>query len=111
MRTQLAEFAAGEGLAGVALSDLRTCVSEAVTNAVVHAYRDGRVAGTVTVSVQRHRDDLLVTVHDDGMGFAPRPDSPGLGLGLPTIGRLCDSMSISGSAVGGTDVCMGFALT
>ena len=32
---------------------LRACVSEAVSNAVVHAFRDGRPAGTITVSAEQ----------------------------------------------------------
>jgi anti-sigma regulatory factor (Ser/Thr protein kinase) len=110
LRNALAEFAAGEGLSGIDLSDVRTCVSEAVTNAVVHAYRDGRPPGTVTVSARRCREDLLVTVHDDGMGFAPRLDSPGLGLGLPTIGTLSRAMSINNPPSGGTTLNMAFAI-
>ena len=48
-------------------------------------------------------------VIDDGVGFAPRADSPGLGLGIPTIAAMTRSMSIAAPADGGTEVCMAFA--
>ncbi|HEX6025577.1 MAG TPA: ATP-binding protein [Solirubrobacter sp.] len=110
LRNALAEFAADGGLTGLRLSDVRTCVSEAVTNAVVHGYRDGRQPRTINVSGELGEDDLMVTVSDDGAGFAPRLDSPGLGLGLPMISALTSSMSILASASGGTEVCMAFRL-
>ena len=74
------------------LSDIKTAVSEAVTNAVVHAYpdREGSVTVTVTVydtnvvkirvrdkgvgieDVQKAREALFTTAGDDrsGLGFA-----------------------------------------
>ena len=65
-------------------------MSEAVTNAVVHAFR-GRADGTVIASVIMP-DSEWVEVHvtDDGSGMAPRNDSPGIGLGLPLIRHLTD---------------------
>lgn len=110
LRNALSEFAAGEGLSGIGLADLRTCVSEAVTNAVVHAYRDDRARGTISITAHRDASELLVTVHDDGMGFTPRLDSPGVGLGLPTIVALARTMSIGASPAGGTAVAMAFPL-
>jgi serine/threonine-protein kinase RsbW/stage II sporulation protein AB (anti-sigma F factor) len=84
-------------------------VSEAVTNAVLHAYRDGRPAGRVRVRADLGDDEVHVEVADDGMGMNPRPDSPGLGLGLPTIGAVADGVEIDDRA-GGTVVRMRFAL-
>jgi len=37
---------------------------------------------------------LVVTVGDEGHGIVPRPDSPGLGLGLPLIARLTQRCEI-----------------
>ncbi len=65
-------------------------VSEAVTNAIVHAYVDER-AGTIEVTAQRHPDDgVVITVSDDGHGVKPRTDSPGLGLGLALIASVAE---------------------
>jgi hypothetical protein len=52
---------------------------------------------------------LRVNVRDDGMGFVPRADSPGLSLGLPMIATLTSSMAIQDTPSGGTEVCMGFS--
>jgi serine/threonine-protein kinase RsbW/stage II sporulation protein AB (anti-sigma F factor) len=40
----------------------------------------------------------------------PRPDSPGLGLGLPLIARLSASLEVATAESGGTRLCMSFPL-
>ena len=92
------------------LADIKTCVSEAVANAVVHAYDDGRPAGTISISAAAGPDSLTIVVTDDGVGFKARTDSPGLGLGLPLIGTLSDSLSVARAARGGTEVSIRFDL-
>ena len=106
----VAEFATAGGVSGVRLVDIRTCVSEAVTNSVLHAFRDGRTDGMIMVSAQFIREALLVTVADDGIGFLPRSDSRGLGLGLAIIHMLSDAMTIADRARGGTEVSIAFNL-
>jgi anti-sigma regulatory factor (Ser/Thr protein kinase) len=70
-------------------------VSEAVTNAVVHAYRDRVRPGQVHVSACLEENGVKVRVADDGLGLRPRGDSPGVGLGMPLIADLADSVDIS----------------
>jgi serine/threonine-protein kinase RsbW/stage II sporulation protein AB (anti-sigma F factor) len=72
---------------GAGAADVKLAVSEAVTNAVVHAFRD-RSPGTVTVDAGVKRGRLLIVVTDDGMGMRPNADSNGLGLGLSLITSL-----------------------
>ena len=79
-RRAVARFAAAGDVSGVRLDDVQTCVSEAVTNAVMHGFRNGRGPGTVTISAQFSDGALVVVVDDDGAGFAARSDSPGLVL-------------------------------
>ena len=89
-----------EALAGVAvdIEAVELAVSEAVANVTVHAYRDARPPGgdpgRVRVSARIDGDELWVVVTDDGVGMSPRPDSPGLGLGLPLIAQLSDALEI-----------------
>ena len=110
LRHAVASYAAAGGISGVTLDDVSICLSEAVTNAIVHAYRDGRPPGVVSVDAELSDDQFVLTVTDDGLGFSPRPDSPGLGLGLPTIRAVSSSVSIEPEPAGGTRVRMSFAL-
>jgi hypothetical protein len=51
-----------------------------------------------------------VVVRDEGMGIGPRPDSPGLGLGLPLIASLTESVQLGRDAEEHTEVRMTFSL-
>jgi anti-sigma regulatory factor (Ser/Thr protein kinase) len=84
-------------------------VSEAVTNAVLHAYRDRERPGRVHVSASLDDHGVQVAVDDDGMGMRPRIDSPGIGLGLPLIGDLADRVEVS-SRGPGTRIAARFSL-
>jgi serine/threonine-protein kinase RsbW len=84
-------------------------VSEAVTNAVVHAYRNGDV-GRVHVTAAMAAGELWVLISDDGRGLHAWNDSHGLGIGLSLISGLSDDFSIVTRASGGTEVQMRFDL-
>jgi anti-sigma regulatory factor (Ser/Thr protein kinase) len=91
------------------LDAVRLAVSEAVSNVIVHGYRDTG-DGAFTVAIETHDDELHVTVRDEGCGMQPRLDSPGAGLGLPLIANLAESFSVTAPPGGGTEVCMTFPL-
>jgi anti-sigma regulatory factor (Ser/Thr protein kinase) len=80
--------------------DVALAVTEAVTNAVVHAYRDG-ADGQVRVVACALETGLLVVVRDYGCGMLPNPGSPGAGLGLAVIGALAGEMNIERPDEGG----------
>jgi serine/threonine-protein kinase RsbW/stage II sporulation protein AB (anti-sigma F factor) len=85
-------------------------VSEAVTNAVVHAYVDAAEPGEIEVIAQRVGEDCLeILVCDEGRGMLPRHDSPGVGLGLPLVATLAESFEVQARSGGGTQVRMAFA--
>jgi serine/threonine-protein kinase RsbW len=92
------------------LSDIRLAVTEACTNVVVHAYPDGR-EGPMEVLATLSGDALAVVVRDEGKGIGPRPDSPGLGLGLPLIASLTESVQLGRDQEDRTEVRMTFSLT
>ena len=91
-----------DALSGIAVDKdaVGIVVSEAVTNAVVHAYRDQASVGRVHVSASLDEQGVEVAVDDDGLGMRPRTDSPGVGLGLPLMGDLADRVDISSRAPG-----------
>jgi len=99
-------FAAEEGADADTLAAVALCVSEAVSNAVVHAYRDLDRPGAVEVEVRRPNGYLCVRVRDHGSGLTPRVDSPGLGLGLPLIAQTAASVEVLTPGDGGTEVRM-----
>ena len=49
-------------------------------------------------------------VVDEGRGILPRADSPGLGLGLPLIAQMTESLEVHDRRGGGTEIRMAFAL-
>ena len=102
-------FAAEEGADADTIAAIALCVSEAVSNAVVHAYR-GRRPGAIEVEVRRPNGYLCVRVRDHGRGLVPRVDSPGLGLGLPLIAESAASMEVLTPDNGGTELRMRFDL-
>jgi anti-sigma regulatory factor (Ser/Thr protein kinase) len=85
-------------------------VTEAVTNAVVHAYAGAPEPGDVEVVVRRTPEDgVEILVCDEGRGMTPRTDSPGLGIGLPLAAALAERFEIQARAGGGTRIRMAFA--
>jgi serine/threonine-protein kinase RsbW len=92
------------------LADIRLAVTEACTNVVVHAYPDG-TEGPMEILATLLGDELTVVVRDEGRGIGPRPDSPGLGLGLPLIASLTESVQLGRDDEERTEVRMTFSLT
>lgn len=91
------------------LDTVRVGVSEAFTNAVLHAYIEAPGPGSVHVTAGVGDDEVCVTVSDDGRGMVPRHDSPGAGLGLAIIAQIATGVEIGHSPSGGTVVRMSFS--
>jgi serine/threonine-protein kinase RsbW len=108
-RVALAEFAVAAGASDVQVDAVRLATSEAVTNAVLHAYRG--VPGAIYVTAAVTGDELWILVADDGGGLQPESERPGLGLGLGLIAQVCDHMAIVPRSGGGTEVRIGLSLT
>jgi serine/threonine-protein kinase RsbW/stage II sporulation protein AB (anti-sigma F factor) len=53
---------------------------------------------------------LMISVRDEGRGMLPRPDSPGLGLGLPLIATLAETLELGRSDDDRTEIRMTFRL-
>jgi serine/threonine-protein kinase RsbW/stage II sporulation protein AB (anti-sigma F factor) len=107
-RNALTSFARRAGVAPEQLEAVRLAASEAVTNAVVHAYPGGK--GRVHISASYLEDELWLLVGDSGTGLRPRANSPGLGLGLALIAQLADEFQILSRGSGGTEIRLRFKL-
>jgi anti-sigma regulatory factor (Ser/Thr protein kinase) len=112
IRRAVAAFAENAGLDEDAVADVSLAISEACANVVVHARRPGDDAPETTLTVRATvtQDRLQLVIADDGLGLAPRTDSPGLGLGLPLMASLSSSLELREADGGGTEVWMAFAL-
>lgn len=96
------------------LNDLKTAVSEAVTNCIVHGYR--RQSGTVYIFASV-KDDNTVTVkiRDKGVGiedikqamqplFTTSPEEERAGLGFAVMQSFCDKVRVNSAPGKGTTV-------
>jgi serine/threonine-protein kinase RsbW len=90
------------------LSDIKLAVTEACTNVVIHAYPDGE--GSMEVRAVLGEEQLSIVVRDQGRGVMPRADSPGLGLGLPLIATLTESLELGTGDDDATEVRMTFRI-
>lgn len=107
-RLALTAIARVRPLSEETLSDLKLALTEACTNSVRHAYREGR-AGTVEILYQIEPDRLVVEVTDDGQGFEPADlggrgngDLSEGGLGIAIIRAVADEVEIDERESGGS---------
>ncbi len=91
------------------LADIKLAVTEACTNVVIHAYERDDV-GNLEVDATIDDQLLTVVIRDTGRGIVPRPDSPGLGLGLPLIATLAETLELGRDGDEHTEVRMTFRL-
>jgi anti-sigma regulatory factor (Ser/Thr protein kinase) len=105
----LAQYASAAGVVGEQLDDLRLCISEAVSNAVAHAYPYSE-AGSVRVGAVASNGELLIHVSDDGCGLQRESPNPGLGLGVPLMAKLSHGLVVRERGSGGVEVHLRFDL-
>ncbi|MBQ1189784.1 MAG: anti-sigma F factor [Lachnospiraceae bacterium] len=96
------------------IDDIKTAVSEAVTNAVIHGYQNGE--GTILIEAAVEENVLSVTVSDDGVGisniekamepmFSTLPEERS-GMGFSFMEAFMDRVEVISSPGGGTSVTM-----
>jgi len=112
VRHALAGLAESIGMDEPGIADLKTVVTEACMNVVVHAYPEDQ-AGPLEVEAVPEHSGLTVAVRDHGMGIRPRPDAErtSLRLGLTLIAALSSSFEIKGGVERGTEVRMHLPLS
>nr|WP_188880686.1 anti-sigma F factor [Alicyclobacillus cellulosilyticus] len=129
MRIQFASRSENESFARVAvaafvaqmdptveqLTELKTAVSEAVTNAIIHGYEEG--PGEVRIECRIRDGTVEVVVEDDGVGIADieqarqpmytsRPELERSGMGLTIMESFVDELIIDSAPGRGTRVIM-----
>ncbi len=102
VRLALSGLSQSRQLPDETLGDLKLAVTEACSNSVRHAYREGR-EGSVEVVYELHADRLVVEVSDEGEGFTVSEREPELeadgalpegGLGIAIIRELADELEL-----------------
>lgn len=115
-RAAAAAFAAQMNPGIEELSDIRTAVSEAVTNAIIHGYDQNRDC-IVTMQMEIEDDDLTIIVRDDGCGigdielarkpfFTSKPELERSGMGFSVMEAFMDEVDVCSEVGKGTVVTM-----
>lgn len=97
------------------VNDIKTAVSEAVTNCIVHAYRD--TVGVIELTAKLIDDGVYIKIRDKGCGiedvqkameplFTTLPDEERSGLGFSVMESFTDSISVKSKKGSGTTVVM-----
>jgi len=97
------------------LSEIKTAVSEAVTNSIVHAYEDE--LGMITVSAQIKDDVVTIQIKDKGKGienvtkakeplFTTKPDLERSGMGFTIMENFMDELTVKSEIGKGTTITM-----
>jgi anti-sigma regulatory factor (Ser/Thr protein kinase) len=107
-RRRLVGFAASSGADLEQLDAIRLAASEALSNAVQHAYPDH--PGGMSVAAWVVERELWILIADDGCGLHGGRESEGLGFGLALISQVSDGFVVMERGSGGTEVRMRFDL-
>ncbi len=102
------------------LTDIKTAVSEAVTNAIVHGYPD--TVGEVTMLAETDGDNIHIVISDSGVGiediqaalepfYTTKPDDERSGMGFTIIKTFMDEVKVISKQNVGTVVDMTKRLT
>ncbi len=97
------------------LSDVRTAVSEAVTNAIIHGYED--TEGRIVMDCAVEEDVFTVSVRDEGAGirdielarqpfYTSRPELERSGMGFTVMEAFMEEVDVTSQTGRGTTVTM-----
>jgi serine/threonine-protein kinase RsbW len=106
VREAVERTARGFGMQEQARNDLKTLVSEACANVVLHAYADDEVEKPLEIEVTRQEEAVEVVVRDQGHGVSARPDPKpaSLRLGLLLVGAMASSFQLRSVRGSGTEL-------
>ena len=97
------------------MDDVKTAVSEAVTNAIIHGYAGGE--GVIYLDCQIEQDQLVLQIRDTGVGiddvtraleplYTSKPEEERSGMGFTMMQTFMDSLVVDSAPGKGTQVTM-----
>ena len=112
-RTIVAAFIAPLDPSINVLVDIKTAISEAVTNAIIHGY--GKEEGQISLDLAIEEKSLKITVSDTGIGienieqameplYTSQPEMERAGMGFTVMESFMDSVKVKSSPGKGTAV-------
>lgn len=98
------------------ITDLKTVVSEAVTNSIIHGY-DGNPEGVVSISAEIEGDTVILIIEDQGRGiedvelakqplYTSKPELERSGMGFTIMENFMDEFDVISEMGGGTRIRM-----
>lgn len=112
-RLAVASFCANVNLTVEQINDIKTAVSEAVTNCIVHGYPDK--IGEIEVSCRIYDKSIEINVIDNGIGienleealkpfYTSKPEMERSGMGFTVMEGFMDEMQVQSTKDKGTSV-------
>lgn len=97
------------------ITDVKTAVSEAVTNAIIHGYENKE--GIVNIEAEICEDEVTIIIGDKGEGikdvqlamqplYTSRPDLERSGMGFTVMETFMDSLNVESTKENGTKIIM-----
>lgn len=114
-RAAVSAFASLADPTATEFADIKTAVSEAVTNAIVHGYPDK--TGIIYISCTLKGDELEIVVKDNGKGiedvkkameplYTSSPENERSGMGFTVMETFMDSIKVDSIPGVGTKITM-----
>ncbi len=110
-RLAVASFCSNVNFSIEEISDIKTAVSEGVTNAIVHGY-EGSI-GEIEINCEIYENCVEITIVDNGKGienleealtpfFTTKPDKERSGMGFTVMEGFMDKMEVNSKIGEGT---------
>ena len=114
-RVTVASFAAQLDPTLEDITEIKTAISEAVTNAIIHGY-EGK-DGVVEITAELMENGIIMTVSDNGKGienieqarqplYTSKPKEGRSGMGFTVMEMFMDKIDVESKVGSGTKVCM-----
>ena len=98
------------------LTDVKTAVSEAVTNSIIHGY-ENKKAGIIKIEATISGDEITISIEDFGRGitnveqameplYTSKPELERSGMGFTVMETFMDSLEVNSEEGKGTKVVM-----